>query len=131
MGRIAAERADYFILTDEDPRLEDRHQIIAEIAQGALDAGAVEGHQFARIPDRRQAIAEALARARRGDTVLLAGKGHEKSIIGARDGQLHSIPWDEASVAREELRRLGYGLPVPSAAPDAGTHGPPDAHGSP
>jgi UDP-N-acetylmuramoyl-L-alanyl-D-glutamate--2,6-diaminopimelate ligase len=121
MGRIAAERADHFILTDEDPRLEDRHQIIAEIAQGALDAGAVEGRQFTRIPDRRQAIAAALAQARPGDTVLLAGKGHEKSIIGALDGRLHSIPWDEASVAREELRRLGYDAPASPAVPDSAT----------
>lgn len=108
-GRVAAELSDYFVLTDEDPRLEDREQIIDEIAQGALAAGAVEGRDFARMPDRRAAIAAALRRAQPGDTVLLAGKGHERSIIGAVDGRLHAFPWDERAVALEELRRLGYG----------------------
>ncbi len=107
-GRVAAELCDYFVLTDEDPRLEDREQIIDEIAQGALAAGAVEGRDFARMPDRRAAIAAALRRAQPGDTVLLAGKGHERSIISAVDGRLHAFPWDERAVALEELHRLGY-----------------------
>jgi UDP-N-acetylmuramoyl-L-alanyl-D-glutamate--2,6-diaminopimelate ligase len=109
MGRIAALLADYTIFADEDPRLEDREQIIAEIAQGAIEAGAKEGEQFARMSDRREAIAAGFRRAQPGDTVLLAGKGHEQSIIGALDGQLHTFPWDEREVAREELRKLGYG----------------------
>ena len=50
-----------------------------------------------------------LAEARPGDTVLLAGKGHERSIIGARGGRLHAYPWDEREAARDALRRLGYG----------------------
>ncbi|MBI3974535.1 MAG: UDP-N-acetylmuramoyl-L-alanyl-D-glutamate--2,6-diaminopimelate ligase [Chloroflexi bacterium] len=108
-GRVAAELADYSILTEEDSRLEDRDQIIAEIAAGALAAGAVEGRQFERVPDRREAIGVALRQAAPGDTVLLAGKGHENSIIGARDGRLDTIAWDEREVARGELRKLGYG----------------------
>jgi UDP-N-acetylmuramoyl-L-alanyl-D-glutamate--2,6-diaminopimelate ligase len=108
MGRIAALLADYAIFADEDPRLEDREQIITEIAKGATEAGAKEGEHFARIPDRRAAIAAAFQRAQPGDTMLLAGKGHEPSIIGALDGQLHTFPWDERTVAREELRKLGY-----------------------
>ncbi len=109
MGRIAAQLADYSILTDEDPRLEDRHQILAEIAAGAVAGGAVEGRQFQRIADRREAIRAAFSRARPGDTVLLAGKGHERSIIGAVDGRLHTSPWDERAVAQEVLRHQGYG----------------------
>lgn len=108
MGRIAAQGADFFVLADEDPRLEDRQQILAEIAAGAIAAGAVEGRQFERLADRRAAIARVLALARPGDTVLLAGKGHEQSIIGAVDGKPHAFPWDERAVAREELARLGY-----------------------
>jgi UDP-N-acetylmuramoyl-L-alanyl-D-glutamate--2,6-diaminopimelate ligase len=54
------------------------------------------------------AIAAARSLARPGDTVLLAGKGHEQSIIGAVDGKPHAFPWDERAVAREELARLGY-----------------------
>ncbi len=109
MGRVAFEGADYFVLTDEDPRLEDRQQILEEIATGALAAGAGEGRQFARIADRTEAIDAALRRAGPGDAVLLAGKGHEHSIIGARSGQLHTLPWDEREAARESLRRLGHG----------------------
>jgi UDP-N-acetylmuramoyl-L-alanyl-D-glutamate--2,6-diaminopimelate ligase len=109
MGRIAALLADYAIFADEDPRLEDREQIIAEIAKGAMEAGAKEDEHFARVADRRMAIAAAFQRAQPGDTVLLAGKGHEQSIIGALDGKLHTFPWDERTVAREELRKLGYG----------------------
>ena len=118
MGRIAAQRADYFVLTDEDPRLEDRHQILAEIAAGAAAGGAVEGRQFERIPDRRRAIAAAFARAAAGDTVLLAGKGHERSILGAAGGALRSFPWDERAVARQELEQLGYERPARGLRPE-------------
>src|SRR5207302_6953 len=107
-GRVAAELADYFVIADEDPRLEDRDQIIAGIAQGALDAGAVEGRDLARVPDRAEAIRVAVAGAQRGDTVLLAGKGHERSIITARSGQLVTTPWDERAAARTALAELGY-----------------------
>jgi UDP-N-acetylmuramoyl-L-alanyl-D-glutamate--2,6-diaminopimelate ligase len=109
MGRIAARQADYFILTDEDPRREDRQQILAEIAAGASAGGAMQGRHFECIADRGEAIRAALRRAGAGDTVLLAGKGHEQSIIGAVDGRLHVQPWDERQVARESLRELGYG----------------------
>jgi UDP-N-acetylmuramoyl-L-alanyl-D-glutamate--2,6-diaminopimelate ligase len=108
MGRIAALGADYFVLADEDPRLEDRERILAEIARGAVDAGAREGERFACIADRRAAIGHVLARAAPGDTVLLAGKGHEQSILGSRGGRLHAEPWDERAVARAELARLGF-----------------------
>jgi UDP-N-acetylmuramoyl-L-alanyl-D-glutamate--2,6-diaminopimelate ligase len=109
MGRLAAELADFFVVTDEDPRLEPREVILAEIAAGARKAGAVEGGRFLLIPDRGEAVFAALERARPGDTVLLAGKGHERSLIGALDGELHTFPWDESAAARAALRRLGYG----------------------
>jgi UDP-N-acetylmuramoyl-L-alanyl-D-glutamate--2,6-diaminopimelate ligase len=109
MGRIAAQLADYVVITEEDSRLEDRDAIIAEIAAGAAAAGGVEGQTFERVPVRRDAVAAALGRARPGDTVLLAGKGHEKSIIGARNGALHTIDWDERVAAEAALRELGYG----------------------
>lgn len=107
MGRIAAELADYAVLTDEDPRLEPSEQIIDEIAGGALAAGAIEGRQFERLPDRRRAIKAAFCRAAPGDVVLLAGKGHEQSIIGQHGGKLYTFPWNEHTVAREVLAELG------------------------
>jgi UDP-N-acetylmuramoyl-L-alanyl-D-glutamate--2,6-diaminopimelate ligase len=103
MGGIAAERCRLVVATDEDPRGEDRVAIIDEIVAGAERAGARRGHDVLAIPDRRQAMLAAFERARRGDVVLLAGKGHERTILYA-DG---AIDWDEAAVARELLAELG------------------------
>ncbi len=100
MGRIAAQMSDFFVITDEDPREEDREYILREIAIGAESAGKHEGRDFLCIADRTRAIAAAFARARMGDTVLLAGKGHEQSIIIGRE----KLPWDDRRVAREQLR---------------------------
>jgi UDP-N-acetylmuramoyl-L-alanyl-D-glutamate--2,6-diaminopimelate ligase len=102
MGLTAAELADFAVLTNDNPFQEDPQAILAEIAQGLEKAGRHEGHHFVRIPDRREAIAHALAMAVEGDVVLLTGKGHEQSItIGDT-----VIPWDERRVARELLREM-------------------------
>jgi UDP-N-acetylmuramoyl-L-alanyl-D-glutamate--2,6-diaminopimelate ligase len=103
-GEITACLADYFVITSEDPRHEDPDAIIAAIAGGAVAAGAVEGDSFVRVTDRREAIRTALAAARPADGVLLAGKGHERSIIWGREKR----PWDEAVIARELLREAGW-----------------------
>ncbi|KAB8142346.1 UDP-N-acetylmuramoyl-L-alanyl-D-glutamate--2,6-diaminopimelate ligase [Chloroflexia bacterium SDU3-3] len=103
-GAIAARFCDMLVLTDEDPRLEDREAIIREIAAGAEGAGKAEGSGYLRIPDRAQAIRAAFAHAAPGDIVLLLGKGHEGCIIYA-DGKL---PWDEAGEARAALAELGF-----------------------
>jgi UDP-N-acetylmuramoyl-L-alanyl-D-glutamate--2,6-diaminopimelate ligase len=105
MGEIAGRLADLIVLTDEDPRLEDREAIIDEIAAGAERAGRRPGADYLKIPDRREAIAAAIRQAGPGDLVLLAGKGHEGSIIYA-DGKL---PWNERAAALEALRLAGYG----------------------
>ncbi len=103
MGRVAAERTRLMVVTDEDPRSEDREAILAEIAEGASSRRL--GQDLLLIADRREAIGAALAAARPGDVVVLCGKGHEKTIEYA-DGD---IPWDEAGAARDALRELGYG----------------------
>ncbi|MEA2609890.1 MAG: UDP-N-acetylmuramoyl-L-alanyl-D-glutamate--2,6-diaminopimelate ligase [Chloroflexota bacterium] len=105
MGRIAGERSRLVIVTDEDPRGEDRNAILESIARGAESSGRRRGHDLLLIADRRAAIGAAVERARPGDIVLLAGKGHERSIIGP-DGP---IAWDERSEAEEALRRAGFG----------------------
>ncbi len=102
MGQIAAQLSDFFVITDEDPREENREQILREIAIGAETTGKHEGHDFLCIADRTQAIAAAFHRAQAKDTVLLAGKGHEQSIIIGRE----KIPWDDRRVAREQLHVL-------------------------
>jgi UDP-N-acetylmuramoyl-L-alanyl-D-glutamate--2,6-diaminopimelate ligase len=107
MGSVAARLADYSIFTDEDPRFEPSQQILEEIAQGARSMGAREGIAFECMADRTQAIGQAIACAAAGDVVLLAGKGHEHSMLvkGA------SLPWDEEGAARCALRDLGFGEP--------------------
>ncbi len=100
MGRIAAGLADQMVLTDEDCRSEDPERIIDQIAQGAREYGALDGESLHRQPDRALAIRFAIERAQPGDTVLLAGKGHERSIIGPQGSQ----PWDERAAAEEALR---------------------------
>ena len=95
-GRIASEHADHVILADEDPRREDRMLILKDIAAG-FAAGAPAPQL---IPDRRAAIGAAVEHARPGDTVLLLGKGHERTIEYAD----HVQPWDEAAEARSALR---------------------------
>ena len=100
MGRIAAQMADFFVITDEDPREEDRASILREIATGAEAMGKRQGADFLCILDRAEAIKIAFAHAQPGDTVLLAGKGHEQSIIIGRE----KFPWDDRRVARELLR---------------------------
>jgi UDP-N-acetylmuramoyl-L-alanyl-D-glutamate--2,6-diaminopimelate ligase len=101
MGRIGAELSDLAVVTSDNPRSEDPGAIIDEILAGiASDGVEVE-------PDRRAAIALALSRAEPGDTVVIAGKGHEQGqeFEGGR-----KIPFDDREVAREELRRLDRAL---------------------
>ncbi|MDF2761302.1 MAG: UDP-N-acetylmuramyl-tripeptide synthetase [Thermomicrobiales bacterium] len=106
-GAIAARLADVSVITSEDPRFEDADAIIAQIAAGAEAEGAVAGNSLFCRSDRRDAIQLALDLARPGDCVLLAGKGHEGSIIWGGD----KLPWDEAAVARELLRNGRFSEP--------------------
>jgi UDP-N-acetylmuramoyl-L-alanyl-D-glutamate--2,6-diaminopimelate ligase len=104
MGRIAGERCRMVVITDEDPRGEDRLAILDEIARGAEAAGRRRGDDLWLIADRRDAIAHAFAAAHPGDVVLLAGKGHEQSIIGPTG----AAPWDDVAVAEAVLASMGY-----------------------
>jgi UDP-N-acetylmuramoyl-L-alanyl-D-glutamate--2,6-diaminopimelate ligase len=109
MGRIAGERCRLVVVTDEDPRNEDREQILDEIARGAEDVGRRRGRDLLLLADRAAAIQAAFERARPGDIVLLAGKGHERSIIGPRG----AAPYDERRTALDALAALGYS-PTPA-----------------
>lgn len=112
-GGVAVQLADYSIFTSEDPRFEDPDRIISEIARGASEQGAVRGVDFDCIEDRREAVSALLQRALPGDFVILAGKGHEQSMIYGAEHR----PWDEATVARTALCDIGYSSPN-----DEGTH---------
>jgi UDP-N-acetylmuramoyl-L-alanyl-D-glutamate--2,6-diaminopimelate ligase len=98
MGRAGAELSDLAVVTSDNPRSEDPEAIVAEVVAGA-GTGEVEVEV-----DRRAAIALALGRAEAGDTVVIAGKGHEQGqeFEGGR-----RVPFDDREVAREELRKLG------------------------
>jgi UDP-N-acetylmuramoyl-L-alanyl-D-glutamate--2,6-diaminopimelate ligase len=100
-GRVCIQLADVSIFTNEDPRFESGAAIINDIAAGARLAGGTEGASFFAIEDRQEAIQHAIDLAQPGDTILLAGKGHERSII--LNGK--KLPWDEAERAREAIRR--------------------------
>ena len=89
MGAVAARLSDVVIVTDDNPRSEEPAAIRKAVLAGAL--GAIE------VGDRRAAIGEAIAMAKAGDIVLVAGKGHEQGqIIGDM-----VLPFDDVTVARE------------------------------
>jgi UDP-N-acetylmuramoyl-L-alanyl-D-glutamate--2,6-diaminopimelate ligase len=98
MGRAGASLSDLAIVTSDNPRSEDPDAIIAEVVGGVENGAEVEVE-----PDRRAAIARALGRAQPGDTVVIAGKGHEQ---GQELEHGRKVPFDDREVAREELRRL-------------------------
>ena len=99
-GALADRWADLVIFTDEDPRLEDPQQILDDLARGVL--GKKEGQGYWKLRPRREAIRLAFSLARPGDTVLLLGKGHEKTLVTAEGPE----PWDEDGVARQLLAEL-------------------------
>jgi UDP-N-acetylmuramoyl-L-alanyl-D-glutamate--2,6-diaminopimelate ligase len=100
MGKAAGEGSDLVILTSDNPRSEDPQAIINDVLPGLAETGA----QFMVEPDRRKAIGVAMAKARLGDIVILAGKGHEKTQT-TRDG-VH--PFDDVKVALHALHEAGY-----------------------
>jgi UDP-N-acetylmuramoyl-L-alanyl-D-glutamate--2,6-diaminopimelate ligase len=100
MGAVAATLADVAVITDEDPRGEDRFRILEDIAAGATGAGGRRGETVVVHPDRRDAIRFAIGNAAPGDTVLCAGKGHEGSLIVGST----PLPWDERSVVEAAIR---------------------------
>ncbi len=101
MGEVAARLAEVVIVTSDNPRSEDPEAIIAGILEGALGGRAPEAPPVQRLTDRRAAIGRAIAAARPGDVVVIAGKGHEQGQEFA-DGV--KVPFDDVTVAREALR---------------------------
>ena len=92
------------ILTDEDPRKEDRMKIIEQIALGARKEGKKDNVDLFLVPDRPQAIRKAFGMAKENDIVLLLGKSHENSIIYADN----AIKYDEISEAKKALKEMGF-----------------------
>jgi len=105
LGNIAGERADYVIVTNEDPYDDNPMDIIIDVAQGVKQKNKNENKNLFLIEDRRQAIEKAIALAQDDDVVLITGKGSEQAIVG-RDGVL--FPWDDRTVVREILQKNCY-----------------------
>src|SRR5688572_7996409 len=103
MGRAAVEYSDVVILTSDNPRGEDPMAILHEVEIGVRDALVRRDHvQYHLVPVRREAIGTAIREARRGDMVLIAGKGHEDyQIIGTK-----KFHFDDREVAREAIQQL-------------------------
>jgi UDP-N-acetylmuramyl-tripeptide synthetase len=113
MGEAAARLADVAILTSDNPRSEDPLRILAEMMDGAVRVPRPERGHVIIEPDRAQAIDLAIARARAGDVVVVAGKGHEQGqYVG---GEI--LPFDDRQVVAEAIARH-------SAVPDAQSAGP-------
>ena len=99
MGNAAARLSDLAILTSDNPRGEDPMEIIREVEAG------MRGGNYSAIPDRREAIRFALKSAASGDTVIVAGKGHETyQVIGKQ-----TFDFDDRIVVRELLNELAAG----------------------
>ncbi|HKN86931.1 MAG TPA: UDP-N-acetylmuramoyl-L-alanyl-D-glutamate--2,6-diaminopimelate ligase [Nitrospiraceae bacterium] len=102
MGRAATKHSDVVILTSDNPRTEDPMAILQEVEAGVRDALEAGRVRYEMIPDRRTAIETAVREAKRGDMVLIAGKGHEDyQIIGKQ-----KFHFDDREVAREAVGKL-------------------------
>lgn len=102
MAQESIRGADITILTAEDPRTEMLDSILSEMAEGATAAGGVEGESFLRIPDRGEAISQAVRMAQSEDLVVACGKGHEQSMcFGEKE-----YPWDDRTAMRSALAAM-------------------------
>jgi UDP-N-acetylmuramoyl-L-alanyl-D-glutamate--2,6-diaminopimelate ligase len=100
MGQAGGALSDLVVVTSDNPRSEDPATIVEEVAAGAREGDA----ELLIEVDRHAAIALALGRAKPGDTVVIAGKGHEQ---GQEFENERKVAFDDRDVARQELRKLG------------------------
>ncbi|HVU05572.1 MAG TPA: UDP-N-acetylmuramyl-tripeptide synthetase [Polyangiaceae bacterium] len=94
MGRAVGERAEYALVTNDNPRHEDPNDIARAVAAGARRGGRAHVEV---VLDRREAIRRALERAKPADVVVVAGKGHERGQIAGAD----TAAFSDADVVRE------------------------------
>jgi UDP-N-acetylmuramoyl-L-alanyl-D-glutamate--2,6-diaminopimelate ligase len=102
MGAVVARLADVCVVTSDNPRSEDPAAIVGEILEG-VNAERADGADIVDV-DRRAAIGAALGSARRGDVVVIAGKGHE---TGQEFAEV-TLPFDDRIVAHEALNSMGF-----------------------
>ncbi|MDP3948902.1 MAG: UDP-N-acetylmuramyl-tripeptide synthetase [bacterium] len=102
IGKLAAEKSDYVVVTNVDPYDDDQNEIIEDIARAAETAGKIRNMNLFTIADRREGISQALKLAETSDIVLITGKGAEQSMIVGSE----KISWDDRSVARQEIEKI-------------------------
>jgi UDP-N-acetylmuramoyl-L-alanyl-D-glutamate--2,6-diaminopimelate ligase len=102
LGKLAAEKADMSIITEEDSRSESIHDIVQDIENEMIKSGAIIGDDYKIILDRKEAIEYALKYAKEDDFVLILGKGHEKSIESSNS----FLPWDDREIAKKLIKSL-------------------------
>ena len=100
IGKLVGERADIFMVTDEDPYEENPQEIIKTVSKAAQEAGKKLGVDLFEILDRKEAINKAIALAKTGDLVLVTGKGSEQAMC-VKSGM---IAWDDRQIVRESLK---------------------------
>ena len=111
-GQIAGKYSDIVYVTEEDDRDVDGNEIMEMIAAGAEKSGKTKGKDLHLILDRETAIKTALKQAKKGDTVILLGKGHEKTIeraVGSGGNKdpvnpWEEHPWDEIGLVRKVIK---------------------------
>ncbi len=102
IGKLVSEKADIVIVTNEDQYDEDPMEIIKQVSAGAQTVGKVLNKNLFEILDRREAIAKALGMAKKGDLVLVTGKGSEQAMaVGDK-----LVPWDDREIVKEILQKL-------------------------
>ncbi len=101
LGKMAGEKADYVIVTNEDPYDDDPQEIIDQVAAGALEAGKILNQNLFKILYRKKAIEKAVSLANENDLVLITGKGSEQAMVVKN---LKKISWDDRQVAREVIK---------------------------
>lgn len=101
-GELAGKYCDEVVVTEEDDRDADGQALMDQVARGAEKSGKTRDKDLFLVHDRTEAISFAMGRAAKGDTLLLLGKGHEKSIESA-DGER---PWDEIGTAKRAAKAI-------------------------
>jgi len=99
MGKMAGTLSDYCVLTSDNPRSEDPHRILLDVEVGLQRAGKCKEEDYVVIENREEAIRHAIARATKGDLVMIAGKGHEDYQILAE----RTIHFDDREIAAQAI----------------------------
>ncbi len=98
--RVATQKADVLVITNEDPYDDDPEKMISELVATALNEGMLLEQNLFETIDRKEAIMIALRHAQAGDVVIISGKGAEQTMMTATG----AVPWDERAIVRQSVQ---------------------------